>query len=600
MKILGTLQHQIRSIEATLHLYKYPLQFSTMSPFPWLVFLILGSIAESFVMILIYPVIALGLNETTTDMTHWIALLGSYGLTNVHVISLHLIAFVLMGGLCSFAKWFAEAKLRTYKKQLESDSRILLCNSLASMSWDRFVKLENAEITHNLSSSSDKMAEAATNFLISIGYATASCGLLLILAWISPVFTLCVVMIFIIGAAGQKMLSVRAGNQAAKATIETMNASKLFVYLIQNLKYCRSSGYADLVREDVKSDSDRALEAYSRTLLSFSSQRTILDGLTFIAISLTLFTVSIYRPITFSQASLFLAVLYRLIPKVMAAVQGWQYATLDRRSILFWQEAYEISIKHPDIHDGSQFIKFSNSLTFHNTSVKYDDATRFALQDVQLCFKKNSLNILVGKSGSGKTTVFDLLTGLIQPTAGYIEIDSTPLKEVNLRHWRSQLSIVIQHTPLINGTILDNIALFDPHPDVEWALECTKRASAFDFISKLPKGILSEIGETHSLSGGESQRIAIARALYPRPSLLLLDEPTSALDSACEQDFINCIRQLFGTVTILMTTHRYSTILREASLTVLSDGKIVASGLAGLQMDSPTSELNKLFQIKQA
>jgi ATP-binding cassette subfamily C protein len=179
------------------------------------------------------------------------------------------------------------------------------------------------------------------------------------------------------------------------------------------------------------------------------------------------------------------------------------------------------------------------------------------LHGIDLSIPVNGMITIVGHSGAGKTTMMDLISGLLRPTAGRILIDGVPLDEIDLRHWRRQIGYVPQDPVLLHDTIRTNIVIGNPDvtpTDVEAAL---RAAGAEEFVAALPQGIDTVVGERGGkLSGGQRQRIAIARALAHRPRLLILDEATSALDAASEAAVCQTLAGLRGQVAILAISHR--------------------------------------------
>lgn len=202
-------------------------------------------------------------------------------------------------------------------------------------------------------------------------------------------------------------------------------------------------------------------------------------------------------------------------------------------------------------------------------------ADRRVLDNISLRLTQGRMVMLTGASGSGKTTVADLMVGLIQPDQGEVLVDGVPLNELNMKAWRSMIGYIQQELFLFNASILTNVTLDDPKFSLEDAILALQAAEAWDFVSQLPKGINTVVGERGSkLSGGQRQRIAIARALIRRPTLLLLDEATSGLDSVTEDILLGTLRRLSSSLTVFLISHR-SYVSRGADLIYeLRDGKI--------------------------
>jgi ATP-binding cassette subfamily C protein len=179
------------------------------------------------------------------------------------------------------------------------------------------------------------------------------------------------------------------------------------------------------------------------------------------------------------------------------------------------------------------------------------------LQDISLEIPAKQITVILGASGVGKTTLTDLLLGLYRPDRGEIFIDGAPLAQIDLQAWRAMVGYVPQELILFHDTILANITLGDQSLGDEEARAALEAAGAWNFVSNLPDGLMTQVGERGiKLSGGERQRIALARALVHKPSLLILDEVTSALDPETESAICSNIRNLSSHLTILAITHR--------------------------------------------
>jgi ATP-binding cassette subfamily C protein len=223
-----------------------------------------------------------------------------------------------------------------------------------------------------------------------------------------------------------------------------------------------------------------------------------------------------------------------------------------------------------------------DELALQGVSYTYPDAHKPAIKDLSLSIPARSMVGFVGKTGSGKTTAVDLILGLLRPQAGEVTIDGTPLRMDNLRRWQQTLGYVPQHIYLSDDTVARNIAfgVARDQIDMEAVREAARRAHIFNYIEQdLPNRWETVVGERGvKLSGGQRQRIGIARALYHEPSVLVFDEATSALDQSTEAGVMEAIYDLEGEQTILIISHRLSTVQRADNIFMLEDGRKVGEG----------------------
>ncbi|MEN8761800.1 MAG: ATP-binding cassette domain-containing protein, partial [Thiogranum sp.] len=209
-----------------------------------------------------------------------------------------------------------------------------------------------------------------------------------------------------------------------------------------------------------------------------------------------------------------------------------------------------------------------NAVTF-----SYDK--HLVLTDVNLEIPAGRLTTLIGPSGSGKTTVVDLVIGLIRPQSGSVRVDGIPLTELDLKAWRHMIGYVPQETLLLHDSILHNVTLDDPELSEQDAVQALQAAGAWEFVSRIPAGIHSTVGERGTkLSGGQRQRIMIARALVHKPRLLILDEATSALDPENAAAIGKTMEDLRGHLTILAISHQTAMVETADRVYRLHDGGV--------------------------
>ena len=233
----------------------------------------------------------------------------------------------------------------------------------------------------------------------------------------------------------------------------------------------------------------------------------------------------------------------------------------------------EITSKENAIHKNT----FESSIAIKNINFKYEDEN--VLKDFSLEVKKGQTVALVGQSGSGKSTIANLLTRFYDVNDGQIQIDDNNIKDIDLHSLRGLIGLVTQDSILFNDSIKANIALGNPNATDEEIIEALKIANAFEFVKDLPNGIHTNIGDSgNKLSGGQKQRLSIARAVLKNPPIMILDEATSALDTESEKFVQVALENMMQNRTSIVIAHRLSTIQKADVIVVMKKGKIIEQG----------------------
>ena len=230
-----------------------------------------------------------------------------------------------------------------------------------------------------------------------------------------------------------------------------------------------------------------------------------------------------------------------------------------------------------DLPDAIKKTEFTTDINIKNISFKYQDD--WVLKDFSLKVPKGHTVALVGQSGSGKSTIANLITRFYDVNKGSINIDSDNIKSITQNSLRKLLGLVTQDSILFNDTVKGNLLIANQNASDEEIIDALKIANAWEFVELLPKGIESNIGDSgNKLSGGQKQRLSIARAVLKNPPIMILDEATSALDSESEQLVQNALENMMKNRTSIVIAHRLSTIQKANNIVVLSKGKIVEQG----------------------
>lgn len=240
-------------------------------------------------------------------------------------------------------------------------------------------------------------------------------------------------------------------------------------------------------------------------------------------------------------------------------------------------EVLEVENEITSKENAIQKQTFESSIAIKNINFKYEDEN--VLKDFSLEVKKGQTVALVGQSGSGKSTIANLLTRFYDVNEGTISIDNHNIKDFDLHSLRSLIGLVTQDSILFNDTIKSNVSLGKLDATDEEIIDALKIANAYEFVSTLPNGIYTNIGDSgNKLSGGQKQRLSIARAVLKNPPIMILDEATSALDTESEKFVQVALENMMQNRTSIVIAHRLSTIQKADKIVVMKKGKIVEQG----------------------
>jgi ATP-binding cassette subfamily B protein len=251
------------------------------------------------------------------------------------------------------------------------------------------------------------------------------------------------------------------------------------------------------------------------------------------------------------------------------------------RSMAMFTRIFEYYDMKPEIDDKPDAKELKNAkgdIRFDHVSFTYD-GERMILKDINFTLRSGDCVAIVGPSGSGKSTIVNLIPRLWDPTAGSVTFDGTDVRDLTLHSLRDEVGVVTQETYLFNGTIRENLLYAKPDATEAEMIDACQKVNIYDFIKNQPDGLDTMVGNRGlKLSGGEKQRISIARVLLKDPALLIFDEATSALDSISEAKIQEAIEPIIQTRTSILIAHRLSTILAADEILVVKDGRVVERG----------------------
>lgn len=285
-------------------------------------------------------------------------------------------------------------------------------------------------------------------------------------------------------------------------------------------------------------------------------------------------------------AGTLVAIIFLMFQIIIPFAQMAQVFTIFQKAVGATERIQQILKMDSEQAEGSAVIAES-ILEFRSVDFGYESGKQ-VLQNISFQARPGSVTAFVGPSGGGKTTIFSLIERFYAPTGGDVFIGETPIQAIALADWRKRIGYVSQESPLLSGTIVDNIAYgLDKRPSLDEIRGAAEAANALQFIDEMENGFDTLVGERGmKLSGGQRQRIAIARALLHDPEILLLDEATSNLDSGSETHVQDALQRLMEGRTTLIIAHRLSTVIDADQLIFLEAGRITGIGTHSELMES--------------
>lgn len=391
--------------------------------------------------------------------------------------------------------------------------------------------------------------------------------------YIEPLLTLFITLalainVFIIVKFVSKVIKEKGVERASihAEIFEVLNSS------FANYKMLKSTNSSEVA---VNKFSDETYK-YSRisiiTATLKNSPRLIFEGIAFsLIIGIIMYLVYIHGDNAYTKVgmlSAFVLGLYRLMPSVNRIVSAYN-------DILYQLKALELIVEDFRLETEkllNKKVSFNNKI--HLESIRFSYGENKVLKNINLDINKGDKIAFKGMSGGGKSTLVDIIMGMLNPSAGSISVDGIELNQTNLISWRSHFGYIPQNVYLFDGTVAENV-VFNREYNEAQLVKCLKQAKIYDYlISK--EGLKTNVGEGGiQLSGGQKQRIAIARALYMQPDILVLDEATSALDDDTEKKIMNEIYEISSDKTLIIIAHRISTLIKCNRIYELANGEII-------------------------
>ena len=464
--------------------------------------------------------------------------------------------------------------------QFAAHMRKQLYMAITNSNWLFLSTMKSSNFAHALTNEIERISIGTGRFLSLLS------SIMILIVYI--IFALKIAgiltgIIFIVGIAILLVLRRMVNKSRSSGQGITTTTQDLYSSVLQHLDGMKTIKSFGMQEENIRvfsKETNNVANTYLETIQTYADVRLLFDIGTVIV--LAIMVIILVEVIKLPTASLFLLIylFIMMIPQFSIIQSSYQY-------IITMLPAYDnVKMVEKQCLENTEIIEYTenkielnNAVTLDNVSFSYRDKDHKFIENLNLKILAGKTTAIVGSSGAGKSTVADLVMGLIQPDGGEIKVDNIIISKNLTGYWRGQIGYVAQETFLFNETIRFNLLLAQPKATEKDIIEVLKLASANEFVSKLPEGLNTFIGDRGvKLSGGERQRLALARALLRKPSLLILDEATSNLDSKNENKILKAIDDLHGEITILIIAHRLSTIKNADYIYLIDQGQILESG----------------------
>ena len=532
-----------------------------------------NALTEGIGIMLLVPILTLAgqAGQPSTDFGDWLNWIGlEYNL------GAFLCLFVVLIALRSILQFMLQQVRNKLEFSIVDSLRSASFSALLQVEWRWMARERASDFSALLISNIGRIGngltmsiETLTRVLVALAYLAAA----LLLSWQTALIVGLGGAIVIISFAGLRRRVTEVGhsfglaNKAMHQQVQEGVAAIRMTKLTGNEAW-QTSAFARVVEAvRIQQIAFARQSALGQSALQVGGA-TLLSAIVYIGLELWHVPIPILLPL------LLLSV--RLVPLLGSLQSGWQYwlhalpALTELRQLM----AQLHSNAEPE-DDGMPPLSLHRALELDDISMTYAGRTAPALNGISLTIPANQTTAIIGKSGAGKSSLADIITGLVEPDQGIFAVDSVPISGATRRRWRRSVSYVQQDTFLFHTTIRENLLWFNREAS-EAELTAALTTAAADFVFALPGGLDSIVGDGGvQLSGGERQRIALARALLRSPALLILDEATSALDQANENAIRQAIDNLHGNLTIILIGHRLAMLDKADQVIELGHGQII-------------------------
>ncbi|TDQ09921.1 ABC transporter ATP-binding protein [Pedobacter metabolipauper] len=495
---------------------------------------------------------------------------------NLTTVLLIMLAFFVLKGIARFIEGYYRLILQlSFIKQI----RFSNVNLLSGFKYSTFVTSDSGRIQNTFSGEVERVLKAYQSYFAAFQYGVLVFVYIFMAFTVNPQFSLLV----LVGGGLANFVFKRfyrfTKDSSKKLTRELHGFQGLLMQIIGNFKYLKSTGLIYSFAENLKNSINKTQEIQKKIGLLTNWLTMIREPLVMLVIvSVILVQVNVFQqPLGLIVLSLFF--FYRSLSFLMSVQTYWNNFLTVSGSLENMTEFIDELSKNQVVYGKSPYRSFTEKLELREMSFAYGKEN--TLKNISFEIKKNQTVALVGESGSGKTTTMNILVGLLEIEKNMFFIDGKDINDFDVRTFQSKIGYITQDPVIFNDNLYNNITFWSEPTAENLAKfeEAMKRASIYDFVMNLPDKEKAMLGDNGvMISGGQKQRISIARELFKDIEILVMDEATSALDSETEKIIQDNLNSLFGSLTIIISAHRLSTIKNADKIIFLEKGEILDVG----------------------
>lgn len=547
-------------------------------------FMLLAVILETIGIGLVIPLINSMINfEKSSSVNNFFQILfPKVSKENIIMLGLFiiLIFFIFKNSILFYISWRQNTFSNNFivSKSTEMYSRYL------EKSYSFFLKNNSSYLIRNINGEVEGLRDTIVQFSILITESFIVIFIVLVLIFYNPIPTVLFITIVLIlsvlfNRLSKKYIANLGSQRSENFALSLKNLTQGLLNIKEIILYDRSNFFYDLYKKSY-SDYSTTNRKYSSLIILPRLFLEILAVLGLIIIVLFVFQNNKNVESLITTLALYAYASFRIMPSISKIYNAIQHITFCQNSVNIVYNQLKNTSYAKILDLKCEKIQFNEKIELRNITFQHENSLNPLFVDFSFYIPKFSKIAIIGESGSGKSTIVDIILGLLNITSGGIYIDQVLLNSSNLKSWQMNFGYVPQRISLLDDTIRRNIAygINDDEIDDLKLVEAARKANLLSFIKTLPNGFDTNVSERGTnVSGGQGQRIILARALYNNPQILILDESTSALDVETEKSILENVHSLKN-VTVIMITHRISTIMECDYFIQLAGGKIIKQG----------------------